>query len=197
MSDGQQLERKGGRPTKINADIVDAILPVIAQGIPWTYTAHLAGVTEKTISNWLRRGEEIQTQIEEGEIEPPETEPDSIYLRFFLGVTHAREKAITRNLLYIQQSARGGYVTEKSTRKNRDGSVEETEKRTAPDWRAAAKFLQYAAPRDFGDKPQQVEMSGPGGGAIQVEGLTGIAAKIAARQQELDNVVDAEVEEDE
>lgn len=189
-----------GRPTDLTPEVIEAVVKIVSAGVMWQYAAVTARVSTRTLHDWMRRGEAECARLDED----PEAEPlerEAIYAEFWLKVEHARQTAAQRSLLLLQQAARGGYVTETSTRKNRDGSVETTEKRQGPDWRAADRWLVYFDRGRFGTGPQQVEVTGAGGGPLQVEGLGGLAARVAAvgqqRQAELENVIDAEVEEDE
>ncbi len=179
-----------GRPTDLTPEVIEDVVKVVSAGVPWAYTAATAKVSTRTIYGWMERGErEVNRLLDEPDVEPDENE--ALFAELFVRVEQAAQLAVQRSIMYIQSSARGGYVTETSTRKNRDGSVETTEKRTSPDWRAAHQYLKYADRRRFGDQPQQLEVTGAGGGPIAVEGLGGLAARLAA-VRELENVVDAE-----
>ena len=102
-----------------------------------------------------------------------------------------RARAAVRAVTLIQRASVGGAVTEESTKKYRDESgqlVEETTvKRTAPDWRAAAWYLERQHPLHFGRQATQVEVSGPGGGPIDVRvDAADLAAKVRANIEALD-----------
>lgn len=205
------VERRMGRPTSLTPAAHDAIMRVVSSGIPWKYSAQAAGVSYATVWAWRRRGlvesDRIDAAVEVGDVEGQiPFESEAIYLKFYEDLMNARDAAITRNLLNIQQAARGGYVTEKTVRKLRDGSTEETEKRTAPDWRAASRALSFADPETFSENRNRVEVTGADGGAVQVTSVAtpeGLAvslaerfAALAGRTSSSEDVVDGEVVED-
>jgi transposase-like protein len=50
------MARKGGRPTKLTAELRKVILDTIATGVPRSHAAKRAGITRVTLWGWLKRG---------------------------------------------------------------------------------------------------------------------------------------------
>jgi hypothetical protein len=191
------------------------IIEATSNGAPMWAAAAYAGVSTRAFEKWMARGynEEMRVTEEEGTVPDDDEQP---YRQLFLDMQTARAQAVVRNAAVVQKAAIGGIVTEVTTKKYRDpgtGEVveERTEKRTPPDWRASAWWLERRDPGSFGKAAElAVEVSGPGGGPVQVEAVSAadLAAKVrgniavltaaAATAQEIHgaDVVDADLVED-
>lgn len=170
MSTTPEHTDKGGRPTLLTEDVEERLLAAVRVGSPVELSCQHAGISPSVFYKWMKLGREEHEAIADGE-EP--TEDYAAHLALFEGVTKARADAAVRNVTHVQKSAAGGYVTEEVTRKYRDpetGKIieETTVKRASPDWRAAAWYLERSHQAHFSKAAEQVEVTGEGGGPVQV-----------------------------
>jgi hypothetical protein len=103
-------------------------------------------------------------------------------------VTRAHAQGQIFNVALLRKIAEGGYVTKTRTRRMRDpvtgDLVEETETDLAPpDLRAVIWYLERRHRETFG-KAVELEVSGPGGGPVEmsggpVGGLEALAARVS------------------
>jgi len=161
--------RKPGRPSLLTNDTRKALLDAVKLGAPVELCAAAAGIGETTFYAWMADGRAEHDAIEAGAEPRPDKER---YLELYREVTANRVQAATRNVAAIQKAVQGGAVTEETTRtfRDHDGQVvtETTVKRAAPDWRAGAWYLERQFGRFFGKAAQEVQLTGAGGGPIQV-----------------------------
>lgn len=116
----------GGRPTELNDNTVEEILKNIRGGIPIKTAVGIAGVTEKTYFNWMKRGSDEQYRRDKGEKPNPKEEG---FLQFLQSATRAREEAKGAHIGVISNAGRQG------------------------DWRASAWWLSRQFRDEFGDNP--------------------------------------------
>ena len=211
-----QRRTKIGRPSALTDDVADAIVRAIEQAVPYNAAAASAGIAPATFHRWIARGADEQDRQDAAmtpeqrtaEGLPPEDDEEP-YRDFRERAEIARGKAVARNALNIQQAARGGFTTKTTKRTLPNGTIEEETVVTAPDWRAADRFLRYAAPDWAATQqgPAQVELTGAGGGPVQVESTerlealsVALAARLAAGSPgvlaAVEDVQDAEVVEE-
>lgn len=156
---------QGGRPTRlIEPGVYDNLTAAIELGVPVSIACQGVGVAEQSFRNWMRRGATEQMSRAAG-AEPNDDE--QVYLDLYNEVLAARTKAATRNVGVIQKAAQGGSITSRTVRRyrNEDGEMveEETVNRAAPDWRAAAWYLERAHRSEYGKDAVQVEIHSPSG----------------------------------
>jgi hypothetical protein len=172
---------KGGRPTLLNPDVHKKLIEATKMGSPMSVAAAYVGITERTFGRWMQRGYDAQLLEDDDKPVPADDQP---YLALFKEVSQARSQAAVMHVGLIQRAAQGGVVTEETTKKYRDpetGSVveETTVKRTAPDWRAGAWYLERQHRQHFGrDKDVHMEISGPGGGPVEVVEVEAVANRV-------------------
>jgi len=202
--------REPGRPTLLDRDVEQKLIEATKIGAPMGAAAEYSGIAVRTFEDWMRRGYNESTAREDGE-EPDATEQK--YLDLYEKVRSARAHAAVASVGLIRKVAVGGTVTEETTRKYRDadGQVveEKTVKRTPPDWRASAWYLERQHRGDFGKQDTvSVEHSGEVGVSVKAGDLASrVRANIeAAREKEAalqiemgkgdgDDIVDADVVE--
>src|SRR5438309_447326 len=103
-----------GRMTKLTPGLQTAICNAVEGGIPFANALLLAGVSEFTGLEWLRRGE--------GRHDRPAT---PIYAQFAQAIARARAQDEARRVLRINQAGKGGAVVYRKTTDtlNRTGEV--------------------------------------------------------------------------
>lgn len=92
-------KKRIGRPTKLTPSVQDAIITAIQYGSPYKYAALYAGVSDKTLGNWMRWGEAVAERIEQAEDKLEITIDEKKYLGFFRAVEQANAEAM---LLHLQ-----------------------------------------------------------------------------------------------
>lgn len=147
----RKSRREPGRPTLLDKDVEEKLVEATKIGTPMAIAAAYCGISERAFQEWMRRGHTERAAREEGQ------EPDPVeqkYLDLYEKVTKARAAATVTSAMLIRKAAVGGQVTEETTRRYRDheGQVveEKTVKKTAPDWRASAFWLERQERGHFG-----------------------------------------------
>lgn len=159
---------KGGRPTKLTAKLRDRIADAIRAGNYVETAAALAGVSKKTLYNWMRRGARARYRAD-----GTPYKVDRPYVEFLHAVEKAQAEAIDRDLSVIDRAAQGGRTIRTVKRKfERDGDdlqlIEEIleVKEAAPEWHAAAWRLERRNPAMFGRRvsvdiePEDIDLNG-------------------------------------
>jgi len=135
---------KGGHPTKLTPAIQQAIVTAVADGIPYVRAVVLAGISESTASEWLRRGENRHHARKQ----------TSLYAQFARAVARAKAQDEARRILRINQAGQGGTVIERTTttRVLKDGTqiTDTRERYSEPNWQADAWHLERTRPDDWG-----------------------------------------------
>lgn len=157
--------KRGGRPTKLNEQVIAEICRFIEAGNWFEVSCRLAGINEETGNVWLRlgRGQDV-----------PNHKPQPIHKQFTEAVQAAVDRREAALAMRIRQAAQPRDVTTRSTTVDKDGNRTETvrEAREDGDWRAAAWILERTAPDRWGK--QRLEVTGADGGPMQVEVAGGL-----------------------
>lgn len=85
-------KNSGGRPEEISKEIIEKVCQIMRAGAYIETAAAVAGVSKKTLYNWMKRGNK---------------EPESVYGQFLHAVTIAMEECVARDLLNIDKCAMG------------------------------------------------------------------------------------------
>jgi hypothetical protein len=211
MADDTTPRQPGpGRPLKLLDDQVrQRLLEAISHGATIDSAVSAAGIAESTFHSWTARGREAAATLQEtGEL--PDTERP--FLEFLESVTRAHARGEVFNAALLRKIAEGGYVVKSRTKRYRDPAtgqvVEEREDDIAPpDLRAVQLYLERRHPEGWGrTSTAALEVSGPGGGPVEVSETSGlaelaerVAESLAEYRAELEaggDVVDGEVLED-
>lgn len=187
---GRRRSRDPGRPRLLTPEVHEKLIDATRVGSPMSVAAAYVGISERAFQVWMKRGFEEDAHIADGGT-PHESEAP--FYELFKEVSEARSAAAVRASTLIQRASIGGVVTEETVKKYRDpetGAVveETTVKRTPPDWRAAAWYLERQHPLHFGRQNQvQMELSGPGGGPVEVKvDAVSLAERVHAHMAELE-----------
>jgi transposase len=154
------MERMSGHtgriPKLLNAEIQQTIIDAILGGNYLETAAAYAGVSRSTLFDWLAKGREVQEQLDKGlEVTVPNGQ---IYSDFLDSTREAQARSEVRTVAIIQKAG-------------------------LTNWQAAAWHLERSRPRHWGKLDRQ-EISGPEGGAVQVD-LGAERAKAAALLEEI------------
>lgn len=178
----RKARREPGRPTLLDKEVEDKLVEATRIGSPMTVAAAYVGIAERTFQDWMLRGHNEQQARLDGE------DPDPVeqkYLDLFEKVTKARANAAVQSVVLLRKAAVGGIVTEETTRKYRDAEgelvTETTVKKTPPDWRASAWYLERQHRHHFG---QKAELAVEHGGKVEIDAES-TAARIHSNLQAL------------
>jgi hypothetical protein len=134
------------RPTALTPDVQGRVVDAIRGGVTLKEAAAYAGVTDRTILNWMRRGEEAAQGLEAADELAVAGEcrdrPDREFVQFFRSVSAARAEVYLDAVATIQLAIRG------TPTRNETGEVVGWQR--FPDWRAAAWFLEHGDPTQWG-----------------------------------------------
>ena len=137
-----------GRRSKLTTTRIDTITSLLRSGNFLSVAAEAAGVGERTVYEWLERGEL-----------PEEIEQDTLYAQFSQAVQRAQAEAEQVLVASIERAATGFTRKTTTTKRYRDPEtgreVEEVtvEEAQVFDWRAAAWLLQMRHKKRWAMKP--------------------------------------------
>lgn len=214
MSARRRRTRFGRKSRLLEPGVHTGLVDRTRVGVPVAVAAESAGISARTFRDWMQRGRAERDRLDDQVLNGVENpQPDALnrpYLELFDAIMEARAQAAVRAVASVQRAAQGGFVIEETTRTCRDPEtgrlVEETTiKRAAPDWRAAAWYLERQHRQMFGRNAVQVEVAGMPDtteGLPSTEQAADLAARIIAnvaaltrRQGSATDVVNAEIVE--
>lgn len=140
----QRYEPKAmGRPTKLNPELIERVATLIRQGNFIDTACKAVGISRQTYHTWLKEGGNAlhEAGYDFNRIREPRIR---LAARFSDACARASAEAEANGIASIARHAED-------------------------DWRAAAWHLERRYPRKWGAQKQQLEVTGPGGGAIQWE----------------------------
>jgi transposase-like protein len=170
-----------GRRTKLTPDTRDRIVQAIRAGATLEAAAGAAGVSETTFYRWMQEAEHEDAR--------------EALREFREEVYRARDELEVRITAgSVVKAALGGYVVKRVVRTRPDGTREEEEQFAPADGRTGLEILA----RRFGDRGwarrSAVEVTGAGGGSIQVEHSAVISDLVGRLQGVVDGDVVGELE---
>lgn len=129
-----------GRRSKLTPEVKNEFVQLIAQGVYIRQACEFIGVAEATVYNWMARGSNELTRLENNSKARP-IKKESIYVEFFQAVKRADSQAEVRAISYWQAAIKD-------------------------DWRAAREFLARRYPDRWSPR---IELTGADGKPIEIQ----------------------------
>jgi hypothetical protein len=173
------------QPTKLTEELHEAMIRHLELGTPVRRSVKLVGISHQTHYNWLERGQAERDRLA-GDARARMREGERPYVDYLDAVQRAEENAYFRNLVIIQQAARGGTEFETNTIEtfHPDGKIKSrrtVRRKQPPQWQAAAWYLERRHPDEYA-RTVKGEMTGKGGGPISYNAMTKEEYKEALRE---------------
>lgn len=170
--------------SRINPEMIEEVVKLLQMGCYIDTASAMIGVHKNTFNGWIKRGaRELDRRFRyEQDVEskkgkkrtPAERKLDLIEKQhherlcekeqMFVDLQQAVAKAMAvseiNDLTIIGEVAKGGHVIESRTRVNDDGEQTTLERKTKPDWQAAAWRLERRNPNRWGRQRLDVHMDG-------------------------------------
>ena len=177
------------RPTRLNDELTDELVKWLKLGCYVETAAAMCGLDRNTFQTWVKRGAREKERREKYEVEleteavddkqrqrATRTEErkrrdkrrsehnravrrEERYVAFHSAVEKAAAQAELQDLATIGASAKGGHVLERRVIKNEAGGETTFERRSKPEWQAAAWRLERRNPRRWA-RVQRIEVTG-------------------------------------
>lgn len=221
----QRVPKRLGRPTPLNDhDRIDRLLDLLQQGNHATTSCAVVGLNPATLWSWLSIAQDAQHDLDEARADAaaegrPEPAAGTVItahqarcLEFSQRYARARAEAEAKVVRTIGKVIEGGHLISRKPALtgdgtpiyDEDGALVYEEVYAQPDGKLGLEFLSRSAPSRWGRQgPLEVEVSGKGGGPVQVESgvvvkalaerLAGTLALPAGAQGDLGEVVDGEI----
>jgi len=140
MTEKTPVKEKRGRKTLLNADRLNAITTMLRAGAYIDDSCKSVGISTTSFFNWIARGK-VQRERQAAGLQ---TQPDEIpFLEFLEAIEIADAEGIIGHVMNIDNAAKNGA------------------------WQASAWILERKQPKKWG-RSDRTEISGPEGGAIQI-----------------------------
>lgn len=120
--------------------VTDALIKHLTDGVPMKYAAPASGVSDMTVSRWMKRGNKALEAEQQGQVLD---DTERAYAVFALNVENARSQSIANRVKDVVTAGSKG------------------------NWQASAWYLERQLPQDFG-KTERHEVTGQEGGPIQI-----------------------------
>lgn len=164
----------GSRPvTKCTDQLIETIVPMVKAGNHINVVCAHAGISETTWSKWMKSGRATEARyLEAIEIEDPdECERALQLLEASLTDSQVQHLIFFRKIVEAECEAEIRLVTQWNLA-------------AKDDWRAGASFLAKRHPGRWADAPSKVEVSGPGGDAVEIKQAPGDLVRALATNPE-------------
>lgn len=185
MASPRAPRRTGGRRSKLTPETHSAIVKAVRAGATFENAAQAAGVDESTLYRWLRDAELAGAPT---------------WKRQFREDIYQARASVEVHVVAgsIMKAALGGYEIERTTVTRPDGTVEERVRLAPADGRVGLDFLSRRDPARWARR-NPVEISGPGGGPVQVQAATiqELSTRLYEELGAIEDAVDAEILADE
>jgi hypothetical protein len=112
--------RTNGSRGILTPALADRITNLVAHGNYIATAAQACGVGERTIYDWISKGEEAAQALAKGEPVAPRAH---LYVRFAQGLADARARAETDAVEVVEQVMRGGHLLEEAPIVTPDGRL--------------------------------------------------------------------------
>jgi len=140
MTEKTPVKEKRGRKTLLNADRLNAITTMLRAGAYIDDSCKSVGISTTSFFNWIARGK-VQRERQAAGLQ---TQSDEIpFLEFLEAIEIADAEGIIGHVMNIDNAAKNGA------------------------WQASAWILERKQPKKWG-RSDRTEISGPEGGAIQI-----------------------------
>lgn len=188
------VPERTGRPTKLTDEIQEKILAAARGHQRVEVAAELAGITRQTFYNWLRIAARANAHLAKGGSKSDLTSNECRYVEFSEALTQALAAAEGKAVHHVLAAGSRPSVETKRMKRyvglDANGlpiyAEETTITERPPDWRADAWWLENGPTLrgQYGSK-RRVELTGPGGGPLELEfiaSLEALEAKIRGAQ---------------
>lgn len=140
--------------TKLTPERHTIIVEMLKAGARVPAACNDANVSDRVHYVWMDRGRREHERLENDDQAEP-IEAEERYLRYFRDVQKAQTRSEMANLARIQQAARGGEEVQRQEIEKFDAKGRLVERRVvsskaAPQWTAAAWFLERRYPAEYG-----------------------------------------------
>ncbi len=149
------------RPIELTPEVIDRICQIIGPGVRRKDAALAAGVSESAYYKWIARGNREQARMDALALTEPDPD-EAVFIQFLQRTTHAWAEAKVAALIIIRQGAGG-----RPASYDENGNLLTREQ--APDWRAAAWWVERTYPIEYGRQRVVVEHAAALDGIEQVD----------------------------
>lgn len=173
--------RPTGRPPIVSDPTrVEAMLKAIAAGVPITAACEHAGISHSAHKRAMAEGEAAHDHAENGH---PLTRRQEEYRAYRAAVLRARANVAVVHVSLVGKAAHGGALLKETTYRNDEGRLVTEREYAKPEWKASQFMLQTSFRDEFATRStrSQVELSGPGGGPIELAPSEEVVLTLAER----------------
>lgn len=143
-----------------------------------------AGIAESAHYRAIENGELAQDKHDNGR---KLTRRESEYREYREQVLRARARVAVLHVALVTKAAQGGSLIKETTYRNEDGQLVTEREYARPEWQASKFMLQASFRDEFARQStrRQVELSGPGGGPVEVARTEEVLHTLAERLSEV------------